>query len=325
LENKLEKKLDKKLGKELITTMLKIRYFEQAAKALYKEGQIPGSIHLYIGEEAIAAGACANLEESDYISSTHRGHGHIIARGGNLNRIMAELFGKADGYNGGRGGSMHIAAMELGMLGANGIVGAGIPLATGAAFSSFVRKSGQVTICFFGDGATNQGTFHESLNIASVFTLPVVYVCENNLYGVGTCIKNTTKCQQLSIRSFSYGIEGITIDGNDVMAVYETVGRAVTKARSGKGPTFIEAETYRWGSHFEGEPDTYRSPEEVKKWKEMDPIIRFERELTANNIMSAREIKLLHKDIKNQVDEAVDFAKASRQPDTDDVLKYVLN
>jgi len=317
--------LDKKLSVELLTTMLKIRYFEQAAKTLYKEGQIPGSIHLYIGEEAVAAGACANLDQSDYISSTHRGHGHVIARGGDLNRVMAELFGKADGYNGGRGGSMHIATMELGILGANGIVGAGIPLATGAAFSSFVRKSGQVTICFFGDGATNQGTFHEALNIASVFSLPVVYVCENNLYGVGTCIKNTTRCQQLSMRSFGYGIEGITIDGNDVMAVYETVGKAVQKARSGGGPTFIEAETYRWGTHFEGEPDTYRSPEEVMKWKEAEPIARFEKELTGKNIMDAEQIKALHKNIQDQVNKAVEFAKASPHPDAGDVLKYVIN
>ena len=239
--------------------------------------------------------------------------------------MMAELFGKSDGYNGGRGGSMHIATMELGILGANGIVGAGIPLATGAAFSSFVRKSGQVTICFFGDGATNQGTFHESLNIASVFSFPVVYVCENNLYGVGTCIKNTTKCQQLSIRSLGYGIEGITIDGNDVMAVYETVKKAVEKARSGRGPTFIEAETYRWGSHFEGEPDTYRTAEEVKLWKEMDPVVRYEKELTDKKIMDTDEIKSLHKDIQNQVNKAVEFAKVSNQPDVKDVLKYVLN
>ena len=317
--------MEKNLKKELLATMLKIRYFEQTAKTLYKEGLIPGSIHLYIGEEAIAAGACANLKDTDYISSTHRGHGHIIARGGDLNRMMAELFGKADGYNGGRGGSMHIATMELGILGANGIVGAGIPIATGAAFSSFVRKSGQGTICFFGDGATNQGTFHESLNIASVFSLPVVYICENNLYGVGTCIKNTTKCQKLSIRSVSYGIEGITIDGNDVMLVYETVKKAVEKARAGKGPTFIEAETYRWQTHFEGEPDAYRPADEVKSWKEKDPITRFEKELLKQQIMDSDEIKVLHKDVQNQIEKAVEFAKASEQPDVNDVLKYVLN
>lgn len=315
--------MNENLKKELLKIMLKIRYFEHSASTLYKEGQIPGSIHLYIGEEAIAAGACANLKDTDYISSTHRGHGHIIARGGDLNRVMAELLGKADGYNGGRGGSMHIAAMELGILGANGIVGAGIPIATGAAFSSWIRKSNQVAICFFGDGATNQGTFHESLNIASVFSLPVVYICENNLYGVGTCIKNTSKCEQLSIKSASYGIEGITIDGNDVMFVYETAKKAVEKARNGKGPTFIEAETYRWHTHFEGEPDIYRPDDEVKSWKKKDPITRFEKELTGQKIMESVEIKTLHEEVKRQVDMAVKFAKESKLPVAADALKYV--
>ena len=219
---------------------------------------------------------------------------------------------------------MHIATMELGILGANGIVGAGIPLATGAAFSSWVRKSNQVTICFFGDSATNQGTFHESLNIASIFSLPVVYICENNLYGVGTCIKNTTKCEQLSIRSMSYGIEGITIDGNDVMLVYETVKKAVEKARDGKGPTFIEAETYRWYTHFEGEPDTYRPADEVKSWKEKDPITGFEEKLIKQNIISRDEINSLDSEIKNQVDMAVKFAGESKPPDINDALKYVI-
>jgi len=315
--------LNKDFKKELLKTMLKIRYFEFAAGTLYKEGLIPGSIHLYIGEEAIAAGACANLKDTDYISSTHRGHGHIIARGGDLNRVMAELFGKVDGYNGGRGGSMHIATMDLGILGANGIVGAGIPIATGAAFSSWFRKSNQVTICFFGDGATNQGTFHESLNIASVFSLPVVYICENNLYGVGTCIKNTSKCQQLSIKSASYGIEGITIDGNDVTLVYETVKKAVEKARNGKGPTLIEAETYRWHTHFEGEPDTYRPADEVKFWKKKDPIARFEKELAGQKIIESDGINTLHEEVQNQVDMAVRFARESKTPDVNDTLKYV--
>jgi len=313
------------LKKELLEMMLRIRYFEETAKDLYKEGQIPGSIHLYTGEEAIAAGACANLKDTDYISSTHRGHGHIIARGGDLNRVMAELFGKSDGYNGGRGGSMHIATMELGILGANGIVGAGIPLATGAAFSSWLRKSDQVVICFFGDSATNQGTFHESLNIASIFSLPVVYICENNLYGVGTCIKNTSKCQQLSMRSMSYGIEGITIDGNDVMRVYEIVKKAIEKARNGNGPTFIEAETYRWNSHFEGEPDNYRPAGEVELWKKNDPISRFEKEIIKQNIMKRNEISTLHSKTKEEVDKAVKFAFESKFPDVDDVLKYVIN
>jgi len=317
--------MNEELYKDLLKTMLKIRYFEQAAKKLYAEGLILGSIHLYTGEEAIAAGACAALCKDDFITSTHRGHGHIIAKGGDLNKIMSELLGKATGYNGGRGGSMHIATTDLGILGANGIVGAGIPLATGAALSAKLRKSGQVTVCFFGDGASNQGTFHESLNIASVFSLPVVYICENNLYGVGTCILNTSKCINISERSKSYAMEGVTIDGNDPVIVYSEVKKAADKARKGNGPTLIEAKTYRWNSHFEGEPDNYRPAEEVKAWKKKEPIQRFENLLIDKNIMTKEGMEILHSEIKKDIDIAVKFAKESPDPLTEDALKFVIN
>lgn len=315
--------MNRQLKIGLLRTMLKIRYFEESIKKLYEDGHIPGSVHLYTGEEAIAAGACAVLDSRDYITSTHRGHGHIIARGGDLKKMMAEIYGKASGYNGGRGGSMHIATMDLGILGANGIVGAGIPIATGAALSSKLRKSSQVTICFFGDSASNQGTFHESLNIAANFELPVVFVCENNLYGVGTCILNTTKCVDISERSKSYGMPGITIDGNDLVEVYGTVGKAVEKARGGGGPTLVEAKTYRWYSHFVGEPDNYRQPEEVKKWKKNDPIARFEKHLLEDKHIDKEALNAIHNGIKKEIADAVKYAEESPYPPKEDALKFV--
>ena len=310
---------------KLYKSMLKIRYFEESVKKLYEDGDIPGSVHLYTGEEAVAAGACAALRLSDFITSTHRGHGHIIARGGDLKKVMAELFGKSTGYNGGRGGSMHIATMDLGILGANGIVGAGIPIATGAALSSSLRKSDQVTICFFGDSASNQGTFHESLNIAASFNLPIIYICENNLYGVGTCILNTTKCRDISERSKSYGMPGESIDGNDVLKVYESVRKAVESARKGGGPVLIECKTYRWHSHFEGEPDNYRDPAEVKKWKQKEPIKRFEKHILAGNILSKEEMSTIKDEVSGEVKSAIDFAKESPYPSGDTALEFVYN
>lgn len=315
--------MEKELLLLIYKIMLKIRCFEEAVKDLYRSGLIPGSVHLYTGQEAIAAGSCVLLNDNDYISSTHRGHGHIIARGGNLGKIMAELFGKKTGYNGGRGGSMHIATMELGILGANGIVGAGIPIATGAAMSAMLRKSDQVTLCFFGDGATNQGTFHESLNIASNFNLPIVYICENNFYGVGTNIYNVTKCKVLSKRAESYGMPGITIDGNDPLEVFSTVKKAIIRARKGKGPTLIEAKTYRWNSHFEGQLDNYRDRKEVKFWKDRDPIKKYEYFLKDNKNINIDEIKNVNTKIKKEVKDAIGFAKNSPDPKESDALMNV--
>lgn len=303
--------------------MLKIRHFETKVGELFARGEIPGFVHLYLGQEAVAVGACAALDKDDYITSTHRGHGHIIAKGGDLKYMMAELFGKATGYNKGKGGSMHIAAPSLGILGADGIVGGGIPIATGAALSAKLRKSGQVALCFFGDGASNQGTFHEAINIAASFRLPAVYLCENNLYGVGTRQSQVRKVEDIAERAKAYDIPGVIVDGNDVVAVYQATKEAVNRARAGEGPTLIECKTYRWHTHFEGEPDTYRPPEEVETWKEREPIAPFRRLLIKNNILTEAEADAVEERVRNEVEEAVRFARSSPNPDLEMALTDV--
>lgn len=303
--------------------MLKIRHFESKVKDLFATGTMPGFVHLYLGQEAVAVGACAALDDDDNITSTHRGHGHVIAKGGDLKRMMAELYGKATGYNKGKGGSMHIAAPHLGILGADGIVGGGIPIATGAGLSAKLRKSKQVTICFFGDGAANQGTFHEAINIASAFNLPVVYVCENNLYGVGTRQTKVRKVEDIADRARAYGIPGVIVDGNDVIAVYEAVSQAVERARAGQGPTLIECKTYRWRTHFEGEPDTYRDPAEVKAWLKREPIAPFRRKLIEMGLLTEAEAQEIEERVKREVEEAVRFALESPEPDLDEALRDV--
>ena len=224
---------------ELFEKMVTIRLFEEKIVDLYARGLVPGLAHLYVGEEAVATGVCANLRKEDYITSTHRGHGHVIAKGAELKFMMAELFGKKTGYCKGKGGSMHIADVDLGILGANGIAGGGIPIAVGAALSAKLRKTDQVTACFFGDGSSNNGTFHEGLNFASVHRLPVVFICENNLYGISTSQVRHQAIQDISIRAIAYNIPGITVDGNDVLAVYEASGTAIQRARAGEGPTLV--------------------------------------------------------------------------------------
>jgi TPP-dependent pyruvate/acetoin dehydrogenase alpha subunit len=294
--------------------MLKIRYFEERVRDLFARGEMPGFVHLYLGEEAIAAGVCANLNDNDYITSTHRGHGHIIAKGGEMRLMMAELYAKSTGYNKGKGGSMHIAWPKLGILGANGIVGGGIPIATGAAMSAKLRKSGQVTACFFGDGATNEGTFHESLNIAGAFALPIVYICENNLYAVGTRQSQVRKIEDIADRATSYGMPGVVVDGNDVLAVYEVTNEAVKRARNGEGPTLIECKTYRWRPHFEGEPDTYRPPEEVAAWIAREPIAPYRTKLIEQRVMTEDEAQNIEAKVLRELDEAVEFARQSPLP-----------
>jgi len=303
--------------------MWKIRHFETKVGELFAGGEIPGFVHLYLGQEAVAVGACAALDENDYITSTHRGHGHIIAKGGDLKYMMAELFGKVTGYNKGKGGSMHIAAPSLGILGADGIVGGGIPIATGAALSAKLRKSGQVALCFFGDGASNQGTFHEAINIAASFSLPAVYLCENNLYGVGTRQSQVRKVEDIAERAKAYDIPGVIVDGNDVVAVYQATKEAVNRARAGEGPTLIECKTYRWHTHFEGEPDTYRPPEEVETWKEREPIAPFRRLLIKNNFLTEAEADEVEERVRNEVEEAVRFARSSPNPDLEMALTDV--
>jgi len=281
---------------------------------------MPGFVHLYLGQEAVAVGACAGLNDDDYITSTHRGHGHIIAKGGDLKRMMAELYGKATGYNKGKGGSMHIADPGLGILGANGIVGAGLPIATGAGLSAKLRKSGQVAVCFFGDGASNQGTFHEAINIAAAFSLPVVYVCENNLYAVGTRQSKVRKIEDIADRSAGYGIPGLIVDGNDVMAVYEACQEAIDRARAGLGPTLVECKTYRWRTHFEGEPDTYRPREEVAAWLKREPIAPYRRRLVERGILTEDEADQIVARVVNELDEAVEFARMSALPAPESAL-----
>ena len=307
-------------------TMLRIRLFEERVLDLFKRGKMYGAVHLYLGEEAVATGACSALNRDDYITGTHRGHGHVIAKGGDLKRMMAELFGKATGYCGGKGGSLHICDTELNMLGANGIVGGGIALATGAALSSKMRGSGQVAISFFGDGASNQGTFHESLNMAGADKLPVIYVCENNLYSVFTSGKAVRAVESVASRASAYGFPGVTVDGNDVLAVYVAVDNAVARARAGKGPTLIEAQTYRHRGHFEGDAyfHDYRTPEEEAEWLARDPIPCFGQRLTGE-LAAATEKQLVEvrAAVEEEILEAVNFAEESPWPDAEDAMRDV--
>jgi pyruvate dehydrogenase E1 component alpha subunit len=304
-------------------TMVTIRAFENKAVELFAAGKLPGFVHLYIGEEAVATGVCANLTTRDFITSTHRGHGHLIAKGGKVDLMMAELFGKASGYCKGKGGSMHIADVGLGILGANGIVGAGQPIATGAAFACKYKKTDAVSVCFFGDGASNRGTFHESLNMASIWKLPVVFVCENNMYGISNSQKNHMTISDISDRSGAYGIPGISVDGNDVIAVYEAADAAIKRARAGDGPSLIECKTWRWRGHFEGDPASYKDPAEQENWIKKDPIPRLAQRIIQLGYAAGDELKGLDAAAQSQIDAAVAFAQGSADPSLDAVLTDV--
>lgn len=311
---------------QMYRVMLRIRLFEERVLELFNRGKLYGAVHLYLGEEAVAVGACSALNRDDYITGTHRGHGHVIAKGGDLKRMMAELFGKATGYCGGKGGSLHICDTDLNMLGANGIVGGGIALATGAALSSKMRGSGQVAVSFFGDGASNQGTFHESLNMAGSDALPVIYICENNLYSVFTSGKEVRSVLSVASRAAGYGFPGETVDGNDVLAVYDAVETAVARARAGEGPTLIEAQTYRHRGHFEGDVyfHEYRTPEEEAEWLERDPIPRFQQQLTGKlAAVTEEQLAGVHTEVEEEIRGAVRFAEESPLPDADDAMRDV--
>jgi pyruvate dehydrogenase E1 component alpha subunit len=317
-------KLDKKFTCHLLEKMLEIRYFEEKIVDQYARGNVPGLAHLYIGEEAVAVGACACLEKTDLITSTHRGHGHCIAKGADLNRMMAELFGKRTGYCKGKGGSMHIASMEVGMLGAMGIVGSGGPIAGGAALAAKLRKSGQVVLCFFGDGASNTGAFHESANFASLHKLPLVYVCENNLYGISVSMKRHTALENIADRAAGYAMPGVVADGMDVLAVYRTVGKAVEAARNGKGPALVECKTYRFRGHFEGDPNLgirYRTTQEMESWKARCPIKTLKDQIRQQKLASQKEIDTLEKKVKQRIEEAMAFADASPFPEGKEALE----
>ncbi|MDI3528883.1 MAG: acetoin:2,6-dichlorophenolindophenol oxidoreductase subunit alpha [Thermoanaerobacter sp.] len=299
---------------DMYTRMVKIRKFEEKVAELFAQGKVLGFVHLYIGEEATAVGVCENLEDKDYITSTHRGHGHLIAKGGDLKYMMAELYGKETGYCKGKGGSMHIADATKGILGANGIVGGGFPIAAGAALSAKMRGTDQVAVCFFGDGASNQSTFHEALNIASIWKLPVVFVCENNLYGISMRQDKHQAIEDVADRAIGYGIPGVTVDGNDVLAVYEVAKEAINRARSGAGPTLVECKTYRYRGHFEGDPTIYRSKEEVEEWLAKDPILRLSKHILDNDVATEKELKDIEARIVEEVEEAVRFAEESPYP-----------
>ena len=310
---------------EMYRTMVKIRLFEGRLPELYVTG-FTGLTHLYIGQEAVAAGVCAHLRREDYITSTHRGHGHVIAKGGELKFMMAELFGKKTGYCKGKGGSMHITDIAIGILGANGIVGAGIPIATGAGLSSKMRKTDQVTACFFGDDASNTGAFHEGLNFASVHRLPVIFICENNLYGISVPQKQHQAIEDISIRAVAYNMPGVTVDGNDVLAVCEASRKAIERAKAGDGPTLIECKTYRWRGHHEGDPNRgsrYRPVEEVEAWMKKCPIRRFEEKLLKKKILTVGKVKTMKEKIEREIDEAIAFAGRSPFPDPQDLYEDV--
>jgi len=314
--------LDKEKILKMYQDMLKIRYFENKITDLYSKGLMPGLAHLYIGEEAIAVGVCANLTERDFAVSTHRGHGHLIAQRADLKKMMAEVLGKETGYCKGKGGSMHIMDVSKGILGADGIVGAGIPIATGSGYSAKVRGTDQVTISFFGDAASNQGTFHESLNMAAAWKLPVVYVCENNLYGISVDIRKVTNTKDIATRALAYNIPGVVVDGNDVLEVYRVTKEAIKRARQGEGPSLIECKTYRWKGHHVGDPGRlYRLEKETKEWKERCPIKTFRERLTKEKISSEEELSLIEEDTKKIIKEAVDFAIQSPYPDKNEVYR----
>lgn len=319
-------KYSKKQILDFYRTMLRIRLFEERIVYMYARGEVPGLAHLSIGQEACAVGTCANLREDDYISSTHRGHGHVIAKGADVKPMMAELFGKIDGYCKGKGGSMHIADMEIGILGANGIVGAGQPIAVGAALSAKLLGTDKVSVCFFGDDATNIGSFHESLNLASLMKLPAIFLCENNLYGLSTPQSKHQPITDISIRATSYDMPGVTIDGNDVFAVYEAVYKAVRRARAGEGPTLIEAKTYRWRGHHEGDPNAgerYRTKKEMEEWKKKCPILRLNKKMISERIATKKALEKIEKEITREIDAAVEYAYASEFPPLEEMYQDV--
>ena len=276
--------IDKKTGLWIYNKMNEIRDFEETAWTLFTENKLRGSVHLYTGEEAVAASVCAQLTDEDLIASTHRGHGHCIAKGAELDRALAELMGKATGYCKGRSGSMHIADFTQGNLGANAIVGGGIPIAVGAALSAKMQKQDRVAVSFFGDGASNEGTFHESLNLASVWKLPIIFVCENNGYGISVPTWQSTSVENISERAKGYNMPGETVDGNDVEAIDAAFERALKRAKAGEGPSLIECKTYRWMGHWTGDPQTYRTREEVEEWKRKDPMKRWRERLIAEGL-----------------------------------------
>ncbi len=302
---------------DLHRRMVRIRLLEESAGRLASEARIPGFIHLYVGEEAVAAGGCVALNDDDQITSTHRGHGHLVAKGGDFKLMMAEFMGKATGYCKGKGGSMHISDLDLGMLGANGIVGAGVPIAAGAAFANKYKENGKVTMAFFGDGSTNIGAFHEAANMACALHLPLVFMCENNEYAEYTARERVMAITDVADRAVAYGMPGVVVDGMDVVAVYEAAVAAVERARSGAGPSMIECKTYRYYDHagVSGIGKNYRSDDEVASWKARDPIPMFEAQLAKSRVLSKADAQAVHDEVEAELVAAIEWAEGSPDPD----------
>lgn len=314
--------MDKKQLCDIYYTMNVIRKFEEQALRFFEENVLRGSVHLCIGEEAVPATICELLNPDDYIASTHRGHGHCLAKGADPGKALAELMGREDGYCRGRGGSMHIADVASGNLGANAIVAGGVPIAVGAALASKMQNNGRVAVSFFGDGATNEGVFHEALNLAAVWKLPVIFVCENNGYGISVPQWQSTSVKDISIRAKAYDMPGVTVDGNDVEAIAKVAKEAIDRARKGEGPTLIECKTYRIMGHWTGDPQPYRTREEVDSWREKCPIKRLKAKLVSDG-MSEAEVDSIEEKAADAIKKAVDFAMNSPEPDPATVLEGV--
>jgi len=308
---------------KLFESMLRIRKFEEKAAECFTKGLLAGNIHLCIGQEGSTVGAAAALEEEDYITSTHRGHGHCLAKGARSDLALAELFGKKTGYCRGKGGSMHIVDVGLGILGANGIVGAGIPIAAGSALASKILGDKQVTLCYFGDSAANQGTFHEAVNMAAAWQLPVVFLCENNGYGVSVPIGKVTNTETLAVRAKAYDIPGETVDGSDVLAVYETVKKAVDRARKGRGPSLVESKVFRWQGHYCGDPANYRPKEYLEEARSKDPVALFRQKLLKGKTATEAELAGIEQGLDREIEEAAAFAESSVYPEVSEALTDV--
>ncbi|MGD9961665.1 thiamine pyrophosphate-dependent dehydrogenase E1 component subunit alpha [Nocardioides sp.] len=310
-------------ARHALLTMWTTRRFEEAVDDLFARGLMHGTMHLSIGQEASATGSCMALRPDDAITSTHRGHGHCIGKGADLTRMMAELLAKETGYCRGRGGSMHIADVATGNLGANGIVAGGIPIAAGAALAYQMRGEDRVVACFFGDGAANEGAFHEAVNLAAIWKLPVVFICENNKYGMSFSTEKSMAIENISERGAAYGIPGVTVDGNDVAAVYDAVQTAVDRARAGEGPTLVENLTYRWKGHSKSDKNLYRTKEEIAEWRSKDPILRFEAQVREHALLSDEEIQSVRTQAMEQMRDAVRTANAAPDADPTDLLDAV--
>jgi len=309
--------------REALRKMYLIRQFEEGAEAAYMRGLIHGTMHLSIGQEASAVGICLPLTDADYITSTHRGHGHCIGKGAEVRRMFAEFFGKETGYCRGRGGSMHIADPARGNLGANGIVGGGIPIAVGAALSAKRRGTDSVVVSFFGDGANNEGAFHEALNMASVWKLPVIFVCENNQYGMSTSTERSTAVKNVADRASAYAMPGVIVDGNRLADVADASFAAVERARRGEGPTLIESKTYRIRGHSRSDRNRYRTKEEIESWQQRDPIELFETELQSFGLITADVVAAIRAEVTAEIAEGIEFARLSPAPSLDDVTRDV--